>query len=72
MNRSLISTLQFQSIEPQKHCNSVFLISNFQISPPKSQKKLNHQVILIWATKKKILLSIESWLFTREPYNGLL
>ena len=53
MNRSLISTLQFQSIEPQKHCNSVFLISNFQISPPKSQKKLNHQVILIWATKKK-------------------
>ena len=39
MNRSLISTLQFQSIEPQKHCNSVFLISNFQISPPKIPKK---------------------------------
>ena len=27
---------------------------------------------VIWATKKNLaLLSIESWLFSRDPYNGL-
>ena len=26
----------------------------------------------IWATKKPVLLSIESWLVNRDPYNGLL
>ena len=45
---------------------------NSKFHPAKSPKKKKHQVILIWAMKKKLLLSIESWLFTREPYNGLL
>ena len=27
---------------------------------------------LCWATKKTLLLSIESWLVNRDPYNGLL
>ncbi len=25
-----------------------------------------------WATKKTLLLSIESWMVNRDPYNGLL
>ena len=29
-------------------------------------------VTSIWATKKTFLLSIESWLFNRDPYNSLL
>ena len=38
-----------------------------------TQKNRSRGASSIWATKKKhLLLSIESWLVNRDPYNGLL
>ena len=67
----LILTTLFEWIEQgYYHPQTMHLMS----LPPSSRRTGNkyNTRLCTWATKKNLLLSIESWLVNRDPYNCLL